>query len=128
MSAFQVSRRGVLTSIGNSPVPDLQTAPCWVEISHDGKYLFAVNAASTTLSNYAIGGDGALSLIGSTPLHNGVGAVDARLSPDGRFLSVTGGRGLVVSTFEVRGGTLTALPSSPVAPPAGTAPTGLVVL
>ena len=46
VSAFQVSRRGVLTSIGDSPVPDGQTAPCWVEISHDGKYLFAVNTGS----------------------------------------------------------------------------------
>jgi hypothetical protein len=54
--------------------------------------------------------------------------VDARLSPDGKTLSVTGGRGLVVSTFAVNGGTVTELPSSPVALPAGTAPTGIVVL
>ena len=128
VSAFQVSRRGVLTSIGESPVPDFQTAPCWVEISHDGKYLFAVNTASSNLSSYAIGRDGALTLIGTTPFTNGAGAVDARLSPDGKFLSVTGGRGLVVSTFAVDGGQLTELTSSPVALPAGTAPTGLVIL
>jgi hypothetical protein len=28
--------------------PDEQTAPCWVEISHDGRYLFAVNNAAAT--------------------------------------------------------------------------------
>ena len=128
VSAFHVGHRGVLTSIGDSPVPDFQTAPCWVEISHDGKYLFAVNTASTNLSSYAIGRDGALTLLGSTPFTNGVGAVDARLSPDGKFLSVTGGRGLVVSTFAVDGGRLTELTSSPVALPTGTSPTGLVVL
>ena len=50
VSAFQVSRSGVLTSIGDSPVADGQTAPCWVEISHDGKYLFAVNTGSANLS------------------------------------------------------------------------------
>ncbi|MGI8665066.1 MAG: lactonase family protein [Jatrophihabitans sp.] len=128
VSAFQVSRAGVLSSIGNSPVPDGQTAPCWVEISHDGKYLFAINTGSANLSRYAIQRDGSLVLLGSTSFTNGVGAVDARLSPDGRYLSVTGGRGLVVSTFAVHGGDLTELPSSPVALPAGTSPTGLVVL
>lgn len=128
VSAFQVSRSGVLSSIGASPVPDGQTAPCWIEITHDGKYLFAINTGSTNLSTYRIQPDGSLTLLGSTPFTNGVGAVDARLSPDGKTLSVTGGRGLVVSTFAVDGGTLTELPSSPVALPAGTAPTGLVVL
>lgn len=37
VSAFHVSRNGVLSSIGDSPVPNGQTAPCWVEISHDGR-------------------------------------------------------------------------------------------
>ncbi len=128
VSAFQVSRRGVLTSIGDSPVPDFQTAPCWVEISHDGKYLFAVNTASANLSSYAIARDGSLQLLGTTPFTNGLGAVDARLSPDGKFLFVTGGRGMVVSAFAVDGGNLTELTSSPTLLPAGTAPTGIVVL
>jgi 6-phosphogluconolactonase (cycloisomerase 2 family) len=128
VSAFNDSRSGLLTSIGNSPVPNGQTAPCWVEISHDGNYLFAVNTGSGNLSSYAIGHDGSLTLLGTAPFTNGAGAVDARLSPDGKTLSVTGGRGLVVSTFAVDGGTLTELPSSPVALPAGTSPMGIVVL
>ena len=128
VSAFRVSHTGVLSSIGDSPVPNAQTAPCWVEISHDGRYLFAVNTGSANLSSYAIGRDGSLSLIGTTAFTNGAGAVDARLSPDGRFLFVTGGRGLVVSGFAVHGGDVTELPSSPTALPAGTAPTGIVVL
>ena len=32
------------------PTPNGQTAPCWVEISHDGRYLFSVNTASATIS------------------------------------------------------------------------------
>ena len=129
MSAFHVSRNGVLRSIGDSPVPDGQTAPCWVEISHDGKYLFAINTGSGNLSRYAIGRDGSLSLIGTTAqFTNGAGAADARLSPDGKFLFVTGGRGLVVSGFAVNGGDVTELPISPTLLPAGTAPTGIVVV
>ncbi len=128
VSAFQVSRRGVLASIGNSPTPDGQTAPCWVEITRDGRYLFAINTGSSNLSRYAIQHDGSLALLGTTEFTNGLGAVDARLSPDGRTLSVTGGRGLVVSTFAVHGGDLTEFPSSPTPLPAGTSPTGIVVL
>jgi 6-phosphogluconolactonase len=128
VSAFHVSRNGVLSSIGDSPVPDGQTAPCWVEISHDGRYLFAVNTGSGTISSYEIGRHGSLVLLGSTTLTNGMGAVDARLSPDGKTLSVTGGSGHVVSVFAVHGGDLTELPSSPTPLPAGTSPMGIVVL
>ena len=128
VSAFQDSRDGVLTSIGDSPFPDNQTAACWVEITHDGKFLFAVNTASASVSSYAINADGSLTLLGTTPFNNGAGAVDARLSPDGTTLSVTGGSSHVVSTFAVDGGNLTELPSSPAALPADGSPTGLVVV
>ena len=29
-------------------------APCWVEITHDGQFLFTVNTASGTISAYQI--------------------------------------------------------------------------
>jgi 6-phosphogluconolactonase len=127
VSAFRVGTSGVLEAVGPA-FADGQTAPCWVEISHDGRYLFAVNTASANVSSYAINADGSLDLLGTTPFTNGLGAVDARLSPDGSTLSVTGGRGQVVSTFAVDGGHLTELESSPTPLPAGSSPTGLVVL
>lgn len=127
VSAFGVSTAGVLSPIGGSPFRDFQTAPCWVEISHDGKFLFAVNTASANVSSYAINTDGSLSLLGTVALNNGSGAVDARLSPDGSVLLITGGRGHVLSSLAVDGGTLTELPGSPVPLPAEGAPTGLVV-
>jgi 6-phosphogluconolactonase len=127
VSAFRVGTSGVLEAVGPA-FADGQTAPCWVEISHDGRYLFAVNTASANVSSYAINADGSLDLLGTTPFTNGLGAVDARLSSDGSTLSVTGGRGQVVSTFAVDGGHLTELESSPTPLPAGSSPTGLVVL
>jgi len=42
VSAFNDSLNGTLSAIGSSPFADNQTAPCWVIISHDGQYLFAV--------------------------------------------------------------------------------------
>ncbi len=127
VSAFNVDRTGVLSAVGPA-YANGQTAPCWVEISHDGRYLFSVNTASATVSSFRINDDGSLVLLANTPFTNGAGAVDARLSPDGSTLSVTGGAGHVVSTFAVNGGQLTELASSPVALPAGSSPTGLVVL
>ena len=128
VSAFAVSPFGSLTSIGDSPFADLQTAPCWVEISHDGRYLFAVNTAVATISRFSIAHGGALTLLGSTPLSNptGLAPVDARLDPSGRTLSVVDGGGNAVTTLAVHGGDLTELPSSPTPLPAGAHPAGIV--
>jgi len=128
VSAFRDSFLGQLSSIGSSPYADGQTAPCWVEISHDGRYLFAVNTASSNISSYSINPGGSLTLIGSTPIAGGGGDTDARLSPDGRTLSVTGSGMLFVSVFAVNGGTLTELPSSPTPLLAGSAPVGIAVI
>ena len=84
VSAYHDGLLGNLTSIGSSPYADGQTAPCWVEISHDGRYLFTVNTGSGNISSYSINSDGSLALIGSTPITGGGADIDARLSPDGK--------------------------------------------
>ena len=122
ISAYRDSLSGQLTSIGSSPNADGQTAPCWVEISHDGGYLFTVNTGSGTISSYSINPDGSLVLIGSTPIAGGGADIDARLSPDGKYLLVDGSGMHFVSVFAVNGGTLTELPSSPTPLPAGDIP------
>jgi 6-phosphogluconolactonase (cycloisomerase 2 family) len=128
VSAFTVAGDGTLSSIGASPFPDNQTAPCWVEISHDGHYLFTVNTASNNISSYTINADGTLALIGSTPFKTaGLGAEDARLSPDGHTIWVVGTAGNSISAFTVTGGNLTELTTSPTTLPAGAAPFGIVV-
>jgi 6-phosphogluconolactonase len=129
VSAFSVARDGTLSSIGSSPFADLQTAPCWVEITHDGRFLFAVNTASSSISRYAITGHGSLRLLGSTPMKNpdGLAAVDARLSPDGETLWVVDSGGRAVSGFAVTRGDLAELRSSPTELPTDAAPFGIVV-
>src|SRR6266851_10087016 len=67
VSGFDVSSNGTLHPIGSSPFADKQTAPCWVEITHDGKFLFTVNTAVPSISRFSIGADGTLTLLGSTP-------------------------------------------------------------
>jgi 6-phosphogluconolactonase len=116
ISAFTVAGDGTLGSIGASPFADDQTAPCWVEITHDGQFLFTVNTASGTISSYAIAPDGTLSLLpGSTPVGGPTtGSEDARLSTDGRSLYVIETATGVISEFSVSGGGLTPLGSVPV--------------
>jgi 6-phosphogluconolactonase len=129
VSSFADSADGTLSSIGSSPFADNQTAPCWVEISHDGRFLFTVNTGSGSISRYSIAPDGTLTLLGSTPVGatGGVGAVDARLSPDGHTLFVDESRIGAVGAFAVNGGNLTELASSPTPLPAGATPAGIVV-
>ena len=128
ISAFDVAQNGSLTSIGASPFADDQTAPCWIEITHDGQFLFTVNTGSGEISRYSIAQDGTLTLLGSTPVGDtgGVGAVDARLSPDGRFLYVDESRIGAVGVFAVNGGNLTEVTGSPVPLPTGATPAGIV--
>jgi 6-phosphogluconolactonase len=128
ISAFTDASDGTLTSIGSSPFPDFQTAPCWVEITHDGQFLFTVNTASNSISRYAIAGDGSLTLLGSTPLSTAnAGPFDARLAPDDATLWVVDDAARAVSGFTVSNGDLTELPSSPTPLPGGSAPFGIVV-
>jgi 6-phosphogluconolactonase len=119
VSAYRDGLLGRLSPIGSSPYADGQTAPCWVEISHDGRYLFAVNTGSGNISSYAIDPGGSLALIGSTPIAGGGADIDARLSPDGRYLLVDGSGMHFISVFAVNGGSLTEVPSSPTPLPAG---------
>jgi 6-phosphogluconolactonase len=129
VSAFNVSRRGRVSSIGTSPFADLQTAPCWVEISHDGKYLFTVNTGSTSISSYRILKDGSLAYTSTTPFSGGtvIRPFDARLDPSGANLYVVDAALAAVSAFAVDGGTLSELAASPFKLPVGATPFGIVV-
>ncbi len=129
VSAFSVNPNAKVKSIGGSPFANGETAPCWVEISHDGRHLFAVNTGSTTLSSYRILPNGSLQLVGTTPISGtDVRAFDARLDVAGRYLYVVDEGLASVSAFVVDGGSLTELASSPTALPSGATPFGIAIL
>lgn len=130
VSAFSVNPNAKLKSIDGSPFADGQTAPCWVEISHDGRHLFAVNTGSTTLSSYRILSNGSLRYLASTSFSSGLGIrpFDARLDVGGDYLYVVDVAIASVSGFAVSGGALSELTSSPTALPAGATPFGIAVV
>jgi 6-phosphogluconolactonase len=131
VSAFDDGPQGVLDSIGASPFANGQTAPCWVEISRDGRHLFAVNTAVPSVSSYRIRRDGTLRLIKNTPFSEAnaatLGPEDARLSPDNATLWVVDTKADSVSAFAVRGGRLTEIDAAQTGLPAGATPFGVVV-
>jgi hypothetical protein len=125
VSSFIDGSAGSLTPLG-APVANDGGAACWIEVSHNGKFLFDVNTASASISSYSIAKGGALTFLQSTaPGEISGGAEDARLSPDGHTLWVVESGGNGVTGFTVEGGTLT--PLSSAAGPAGAKPSGIVV-
>lgn len=129
VSAYDVGSDGTLRAIGASPFPNRQTAPCWMDITPDGRYLFTINTPLSSISRYTILGDGALDLLGSITFNDptGLRPIDARLAPAGDYLYVVGADAGVVSVIAVEGGNLTELPTSPIALPEGTTPFGIAV-
>ncbi len=120
---------GALNSITGSPFADNQTAPCWVTITPDGRYLFAVNTASTSISSFSIASNGTLSLLGSTTFKgpSGLRPFDAQTDPSGKYLYVTDAGVGAVSAFSISHGSLTELSASPTSLPAGATPYGIAV-
>jgi 6-phosphogluconolactonase len=131
VSAFTVGQGGSLSALSGSPFADDQTAPCWVEISHDGRLLFAVNTAVPSISRYRIASDGTLTLLGSTPFSDagaaGFAPQDARLSPDGSTLWVVDSKAAAISGFAVHGGHLAELAAAQTTLPTGSTPFGVAV-
>jgi 6-phosphogluconolactonase (cycloisomerase 2 family) len=129
VSVYTVAVNGALTAIAGSPFADTQTAPCWVAVSPDGSALFAINTGSSSISRYAVAGNGTLTLAGSTGVAapTGLRPFDAEVSPDGAYLYVVDAGVAKVSAFAVDGTNLTELTGSPIAIPGGAAPFGMVV-
>ena len=109
VTSYQLNRGGILNRISGS-VPDSQTAPCWIEITPDGRFAYAVNTGNAVISGYQLGYNGELSLLG-----NGVtaqtprGPLDNALTRNGRYMyDVTGG-GLILGYQVEADGSLTPL-------------------
>ena len=129
VSAYTVATDGSLTPVSGSPFVNGQTGSCWLAISSDGKYVFAVNTGVPTISSYQVQQDGSLKLLANTlfNLPTGLRPFDIRLAPDGKNFYVVDPGLNMVSAFSVEGGTVTELKDSPVSLPADAAPFGIVV-
>jgi len=90
-SSYSVSDGGSLRTISGA-IPDFGNAPCWLLVSHDGKFAYADNAhAPSTISVYSISGQGTLALVSSVAAKTTAPSLDMALSLNGQFLYVLNG-------------------------------------
>jgi len=108
-SSYALSATGAATVISGS-VPDNQMAPCWLVITRNGKYAYAANAGSKSISSYGIARDGTLSLLQSVAgaADPAGAALDLALTRGSKFLYVLNDVSGTVVGFHVNAnGTLT---------------------
>jgi 6-phosphogluconolactonase len=87
LSSYGVSRTGEISAIDPN-VATTETAACWVVVTKDGRFTYTTNTGSNSISGYAIGRDGDLTLLdadGRTAV-TGATPIDAALSHNSRFL------------------------------------------
>lgn len=96
VQGYAIDADGTLTDIGATP--DGGNQPTGLGFTPDGEYLLATNRDSTdaapSISVFSVAGNGDLTLVPSSPVS--IGIWDPRgvvVSPDGRFVYVTGRRG-----------------------------------
>ncbi len=123
-SSYSVNADGTLTPI-SAGVPTLGGANCWDVVTPGGRFVYASNSASSSISGFAVGSNGALTALAATVVgHNPSGATNLELvvSSDGKFLySLNAGNG-TIGTFAIDPttgaltslGTVGGLPSSGV--------------
>jgi hypothetical protein len=92
VGSYSVSSSGGLTSIDTKPSSG--TAPCWVSITHNGKYAFVVNTGGgapggSTVTRYKLASNGDLTALGvDSETSSEFAKTDEVLSGDSKYLYV----------------------------------------
>ena len=122
-SSYAIDRRGAAQVISGA-VPTGNAAPCWLVTSPDGKYAYTANAGAGTLSGFAVGRDGSLTLLEASGVSASFGAgshpLDEIITGDGQYLyNLTDGLHVINGLRIGPDGSLTQAATSTVLP-AGT--------
>jgi len=115
LSSYGIGDGGGLSVISPSVFAAQERAACWVVTTGDGKFAYTTNTASGSISGYAIGHDGSLSLLDSDGLTAVTGGepIDAALSRNDQFLFVLNASTRRIDAFRVEAnGSLIALPGA----------------
>lgn len=103
----------------SASAPTHQTAACWVVVTGNGKFAYAANAASGSISGYQVMANGALSLLNADGRTGVLGSdttpIDMALSHNSQYLYDLGNGSHMIYIFMVNpDGSLTASGSVPV--------------
>ena len=116
-SSYNVNADGSL-AVATGAASTLQQAPCWLIVTNSGRFAFTANAGSATITGFAIGANGTLSLLTSTGVSGNLGAgaqpLDLDMTRNGNFLYVMKNGTGTIGAFAVTGdGSLTPLADTP---------------
>jgi 6-phosphogluconolactonase (cycloisomerase 2 family) len=88
LSSYTVSSTGALTVV-SGPVGDNGTAPCWVAVTHGGRWAYTTNAHSNTISTYLVGNGGTLTVVNKLAATTGAADTDMAFGgPHAQYLFV----------------------------------------
>ena len=99
--------------------PTTETAACWITVSGDGRFLYATNAGSGTISGYSIRPDGTIALLDANGITGitGTGVADVTLTGNGRYLyALRSGAGAIAAFRVEENGALVSLGSTGLPP------------
>jgi 6-phosphogluconolactonase (cycloisomerase 2 family) len=107
------------------PTVATHTKPISIAVDPTGKFAYVANTSSNDISQYTIGGTGALTAIG-TPVAAGSAVFGLNIDPSGNYLYATNRGGSTVSQYTINTttGALTPMGTATVA--AGLNPTSIV--
>ena len=94
-ASYDLAADGSVSTI-TSPLESGQRAACWLVASKDGRFAFVANAASASVSTFAVRPNGSLAFRGALTIP-GMTPLDESLSESGRYLYVlaAGSHGIV---------------------------------
>ncbi len=106
-SSYDLSASGTLSVVSPS-VGTTETAACWVVVTGNGRFAYVTNTGSGTVSGYAIGRRGSLTLLDpdgvSAVTGPGSSPIDASPSRNSRFLFVLNDGTDSIAGFRINGG------------------------
>jgi 6-phosphogluconolactonase len=126
VSSYALASDGSIQVISPS-VPTTETAACWIVVTGNGRFAYASNTGSGTVSGYRISLDGRMKLLDADGVTGvtGPGPIDMALSANSRFLYALNSGDGTLSAFRLNpDGSLSSLPGV-VGIPSGA--TGLAV-
>jgi len=102
VSSYTFGTNGAL-SVVSASVPTTETAACWVAVTNNGKFAYAANTGSSSLTGYRVdhasltilNADGKTGITGTT-------AIDVALSRNSQFLYTLTADSHSISAFSVR--------------------------
>lgn len=106
VSSYRVSATGMLSVVSPS-VPTHQTAACWVAVDQTGRYIYATNAGSSSISGYRAAPNASITLLNADGATASTGSgsvpIDLARSSDGRFLYALSGGSNTISAYRILG-------------------------